>query len=82
MEPITEEALIEKLSNEVEGKLLNYERISSKYKKKPYEIKGELDGKYLEKVKEIMVDQETQKGPVWGVNKRRFQGCMGMTRTD
>lgn len=54
MEPITEEALFEKLSNEVEGKILHYERISSKYKKKPYEIKGELDGKYLEKVKKVI----------------------------
>ena len=54
MEPITEEVLLEKLSNEVEGKILNYERISSKYKKKPYEIKGELDGKYFEKVKKVI----------------------------
>lgn len=54
MEPITEGALFEKLSNEVEGKILNYERISSKYKKKPYEIKSELDGKYLEKVKKVI----------------------------
>lgn len=54
MGPITEEALIEKLSNEVEGKILNYERISSKYKRKLYEIKGELDGKYLEKAKKVI----------------------------
>lgn len=54
MEPIREEVLLEKLSNEVEGKILNYERISSKYKKKPYEIKSELDGKYLERVKKVI----------------------------
>ena len=54
MGPITEEALTQKLSNEVEGKILNYERISSKYKKKPYEIKSELDEKYLEKAKEVI----------------------------
>ena len=54
MEPITEEVLLEKLSNEVEGKILNYERISSKYKKNLYEIKSELDGKYFEKVKKVI----------------------------
>jgi hypothetical protein len=54
LEPISDEALIEKLSNEVEGKILNYERISSRYKKRPYEIKRELDGMYLEKVKQII----------------------------
>jgi len=54
LEQVTEEVLFEKLSNEVEGKILNYERISSHYIKKPYEIRSELDGKYLEKVKKII----------------------------
>jgi len=54
LQPITEEILLEKLSNEVEGKILGYERISSEYKKKPYEIKSELDWKYLEKARKVI----------------------------
>jgi len=54
LEPITEEILLKKLSKEVEGKILNYERLSSNYKKKIYEIKSESDRKYLEQVKKII----------------------------
>jgi len=52
--PITEEALLEELSNRVEGGILNYQRISSKYKRKPYEIKSELDEEYLERVRKTV----------------------------
>jgi len=56
LQPITEEVLVERLSNEVQGKILNFERISSRYEKRLYEIKSELDGKYLERARKIIND--------------------------
>jgi len=54
LQPITEEVLVKRLSNEVQGEILNLERISSRYEKRLYEIKSELDAKYLERVRKII----------------------------
>lgn len=56
LEPITEDMLAEKLSREVGEEVLRWQRISSLHRKHPYEIKNELDAKYLEHAKRIIGD--------------------------
>ena len=56
VEPVTEDMLAEKLSREVGEEVLRCERISSLHRKHSYEIKNELDAKYLEHAKRIIGD--------------------------
>ena len=56
LEPITEDMLTERLSNELGEKILRYQRISSSHRKHPYDVKNELDAKYLEHAKKIIGD--------------------------
>lgn len=56
LDPIGEDIFLKKLSDKVEGEVLHYDRISSLPRKETYEIKDELDVKYLEHVKEIIND--------------------------
>lgn len=56
LEPVTEGMLAEKLSREVGEEILRCERISSLHRKHPYEIKSELDAKYLEHARKIIGD--------------------------
>jgi len=54
LQPITKEALVERLSSEVQGKILNLERTSSRHEKRLYGIKSELDKRYLERARKII----------------------------
>jgi len=56
LQPITDDIVIEKLHREMGEEILGYDRISSTRKKEPYEIKNELDLKYLEHAKGIIND--------------------------
>ncbi len=56
LQPITDDVVIEKLRHEVGEEILHYDKISSTRRKEPYEIKNELDLKYLEHAKEIIND--------------------------
>jgi len=56
LEPVTDDMLAEKVSHEVGEEVLRCERISSLNRKRPYEIKNELDAKYLEHAKKIIGD--------------------------
>jgi len=56
LQPITDDVVIEKLRHEMGEEILHYDKISSTRKKEPYEIKNELDLKYLEHAKEIIND--------------------------
>ena len=56
LHPITDDIVIEKLHREMGEEILHYDRISSKRKKEPYEIKDEFDLKYLEHAKGIIND--------------------------
>ncbi|MDI6806765.1 MAG: hypothetical protein QMD14_03030 [Candidatus Aenigmarchaeota archaeon] len=53
---IPDDVLVERLSHEMREKVLHYERIGSTPKKEPYEIKNELDTKYLNHVEKIVSD--------------------------
>ena len=56
LQPITDDVVIEKLRHEMGEEILHFDKISSTRKKEPYEIKNELDLKYLEHAKEIIND--------------------------
>ena len=56
LHPIKDDIVIEKLHREMGEEILHYDRISSKRKKEPYEIKDEFDLKYLEHAKGIIND--------------------------
>jgi len=56
LEPVTEDMIAKKLSREVGEEILRCERMSSLYRKHPYEIKNEPDAKYLEHAKKIIGD--------------------------
>jgi len=56
LEPVTEDMLAEKLSCAVEEEVLHYERMSSSHKKHPYEIKNEIDAKYLQHARKFIGD--------------------------
>ena len=56
LQPITDDVLIEKLHHEIEGEIIDCDRISSAHKKQPYETKNELDLRYLEHARGIIDD--------------------------
>jgi len=56
LEPVTEEMVAEKISREVGGDVLRYERISSLHSRHPYQVKNELHAEYLEDAKSIIGD--------------------------
>jgi hypothetical protein len=56
LQPITDDILIKKLRSEIGEEILHCNRIFSTHKKVPYEIKNELDMKYLEHAKRIIID--------------------------
>lgn len=56
LEPVTEDMLAEKLSCEVGEEVLHYERMFSSHKKHPYEIKNEIDAKYLQHARNFIGD--------------------------
>ncbi len=56
LHPITDDIVIKKLHREMGEEILHYDRISSKRKKEPYEIKDQFDLKYLEHAKGIIND--------------------------
>ena len=54
LEPVTQDLLIEKASQEVGEQVLRCHRISSSHKKHPYAIKSETDAKYLEHASKLI----------------------------
>ena len=56
LEPVTDDMIAEKLRREVGEEILRCERMSSSYRKHPYEISNEADAKYLEHAKKIIGD--------------------------
>lgn len=56
LEPITQDLLVEKASQELGEEILLCQRISSSHKKHPYSIQSETDARYLEHASELIAE--------------------------